>query len=45
MDMTPDEFENKLDVYQKELDKLFDDGDRLENEIKTSLRGVKYVEN
>lgn len=45
VDMTPDEFENKLDVYQKELDKLFDDGDRLENEIKTSLRGVKYVEN
>ena len=45
VEMSPDEFKNKLDVYQKELDKLFDDGDRLENEIKTSLRGVKYVEN
>lgn len=45
VDITPDEFENKLDVYQKELDKLFDDGDRIESEIKTSLRGIKYVEN
>ncbi len=45
VDITPDEFENKLDVYQKELDKLFYDGDRIESEIKTSLRGIKYVEN
>lgn len=42
VDMTPGEFSNKMAIYQDELNKLFAEGKKLEEEIGKSLSGVKY---
>ena len=42
VDMTPEEFNEKMAGYQAELVKLFDEGDKLQNEIIEQLKKVKY---
>lgn len=42
VEMTSEEFEFKMETYQKELDKLFVEEKKIENEINKSLSGVKY---
>lgn len=42
VDMTPEEFNEKMAGYQAELVKLFDDGDKLQKEIIEQLKKVKY---
>lgn len=42
VDMTSGEFSNKMAIYQDELNKLFAEGKKLEEEIGKSLSGVKY---
>lgn len=42
VDMTPEEFNEKMAGYQAELVKLFDEGDRLQKEIIEQLKKVKY---
>lgn len=43
VEMTPEEFEVKMATYQEELGKLFDQGKKLEDEIKHGLKEVEYV--
>lgn len=43
VEMTPEEFEAKMATYQEELGKLFDQGKKLEDEIKHGLKEVEYV--
>lgn len=42
VDMTQEEFNEKMAVYQAELIKLFDEGDKLQKEIIEQLKKVKY---
>lgn len=42
VDMTPEEFNEKMAGYQAELVKLFDEGDKLQKEIIEQLKKVKY---
>jgi type I restriction enzyme M protein len=42
IDITPKEFEEKMDEYKKNLDKLFGESKELEKEIKKQLAGLKY---
>ncbi len=42
VDMTQDEFNAKMEEYQAELIKLFDEGDKLQKEIIEQLKKVKY---
>lgn len=42
VDMTPEEFNEKMAGYQAELVKLFDEGNKLQKEIIEQLKKVKY---
>ena len=42
VDMTPEEFNEKMAGYQAELVKLFNEGDKLQKEIIEQLKKVKY---
>ena len=42
VDMTPEEFNEKMAGYQAELVKLYDEGDKLQKEIIEQLKKVKY---
>lgn len=42
VDMTQEEFNEKMASYQSELVKLFDEGDKLQKEIIEQLKKVKY---
>lgn len=44
VEMTPDEFDAKMANFKEELENLFDNGNKLENEIKKNLREVRYGE-
>lgn len=41
-DITPEEFETKMEGYKKNLDTLFSESKSLETEIKKALGGLKY---
>jgi type I restriction enzyme M protein len=41
-DITPEEFEEKMDGYKANLDKLFKESRNLEKEIRKQLAGLKY---
>jgi type I restriction enzyme M protein len=41
VDITPEEFEEKIEWYKNTLDKLFDDSKELEKEIKKQLAGLE----
>ncbi len=41
-DISPKEFESKMDTFKKTLDTLFDDAKVLETEIKKQLNSLKY---
>ena len=41
-DITPKEFEQKMTVYRKNLEKLFGESKELEREIKKQLAGLRY---
>lgn len=45
VEMTPEEFTKKIATYQEELDKLFDKGYNLQNNIRSALRNVNYEKN
>lgn len=40
--MTPDEFAEKMEVYQEELGKLFDEGKNMGQNIKEKLKAFNY---
>lgn len=40
--MTAEEFENKINTYQENLKRLFNEGGELEEEIQNNLKRVKY---
>ena len=42
VDITPEEFKEKLDGYKNNLNKLFKESKELETEIKKQLKGLKY---
>jgi len=42
VDITPEEFQAKMDTYTSTLDSLFSESRKLENEIKKQLVGLKY---
>ena len=42
VDITHDEFKNKIKGFEENLSKLFEDGKELENDIKQNLKGLKY---
>ena len=42
VDLTPEEFAEKMATYQSELEKLFEKGDTLQKEILAQLKKVKY---
>ncbi|MDX8419029.1 type I restriction-modification system subunit M [Stecheria sp. CLA-KB-P133] len=42
VELTEDEFNAKLKEYEKNLDKLFAEGDELQKEIQKDLKGLKY---
>ena len=42
VELTPEEFEAKMDEYKKTLNELFSEGKSLEEEIKKQLEGLKY---
>lgn len=41
-DITAEEFENKINEYQKNLDEMFSQSKKLEKEIKDNLKGLGY---
>jgi type I restriction enzyme M protein len=41
-DITPDEFEAKMNAFQSNINSLFADSKELENEIQKQLKGLKY---
>ena len=41
-DISPEQFENKIDYYKKKLNLLFEESRNLENEIKKQLNELKY---
>ncbi|HLP56628.1 MAG TPA: class I SAM-dependent DNA methyltransferase [Fluviicola sp.] len=42
VDITPKEFAEKLNGFESRLEKLFREGNRLDNEIQKQLKGLKY---
>lgn len=42
VDLTPEQFQEKMTAYQNELTELFDEGNRLQEEILSQLKKVKY---
>ena len=42
VELTPEEFANKMNTYKAKLDTLFAEGKTLEDEIKKNLEGLKY---
>lgn len=42
VDLSPEEFDQKMKEYQDNLQKLFNEGNKLQNEIMTQLKKVKY---
>ncbi|MBU5309425.1 class I SAM-dependent DNA methyltransferase [Ligilactobacillus saerimneri] len=42
VEMTPEEFEDKVATYQEELGKLFDEGKKLEQNIEEKLKVLNY---
>lgn len=42
VDLTPEEFKEKMNGFTARLDEMFAESRRLEEEIKTQLRLVKY---
>lgn len=42
VELTPEEFANKMNIYKTNLDNLFAEGKTLEEEIKKNLEGLKY---
>ena len=42
VNLTPEEFEEKMKEYQSRLQEMFEEGHHLEKEITESLRGVIY---
>ena len=42
VEMTPDEFAEKMEVYQEELGKLFDEGKNMGQNIKEKLKAFNY---
>jgi len=42
VDITPEEFEAKMNSYKSNLDTLFSESRELEKEIKKQLAGLKY---
>ena len=45
VDLTPEQFNEKMSEYQAELTKLFEEGNKLQDEIITQLKKVKYEKN
>lgn len=41
-DITPDDFESKMNAFQSNLNSLFAESKELENEIQKQLKGLKY---
>lgn len=42
IELTQDEFEEKMEKYQEDLSKLFDKGNKLERNIHRTLEGISY---
>lgn len=42
IELTPEEFESKMNLYKTKLNSLFEEGKILENEIKNQLEEIKY---
>ncbi|MBU4690927.1 type I restriction-modification system subunit M [Mycoplasma zalophi] len=42
VELSPEEFSSKMNHYKKELQELFDEGDKLNDEIMEQLRKIKY---
>ena len=42
VELTPEEFEDKMNSFKSNLDKLFSEGKSLEDEIKERLEGLSY---
>ena len=42
VELTEEQFNAKMDEYEKNLDKLFTEGDELQKEIQKNLKGLKY---
>ena len=42
VDITADEFDNKLRAFETNLDKLFSDSDKVEKEIQHNLKRIRY---
>jgi type I restriction enzyme M protein len=42
VDITPAEFEAKMQAFQTNLDRLFAESRELEEEIRKQLKGVRY---
>lgn len=42
VDLTPEEFQEKMQNYQNTLQELFNEGDKLKNDIMKQLKKVKY---
>lgn len=42
VDLTPEEFQEKMQNYQNTLQELFNEGDKLKNDIMEQLKKVKY---
>lgn len=45
VDLTPEQFQEKMTAYQNELTELFDEGNKLQEEILSQLKKVKYEKN
>ena len=45
VELTEEQFNAKMDEYEKNLDKLFGEGDELQKEIQKNLKGLKYEKN
>ena len=43
VDITPEEFEEKMELFEENLSKLFEESKVLQNEIQKSLKGLNYV--
>ncbi|MEE6727957.1 class I SAM-dependent DNA methyltransferase, partial [Pediococcus acidilactici] len=44
VEMSPDEFDSKISKYQKELEVLFGEGDKLEQVIKSNLENIIFTQ-
>ena len=42
VELTPEEFEAKMNEYKNNLAELFAEGSKLEKDIQKSLEGLKY---